>query len=337
MANIFEGLELKEKRNIFEGLELTEEDIQEENQGLNIPQLSLPKYQPPTYTGLLGGNIPRNRELIDQNRVGKLKTTLGGNTSPVEELPLSDYMTNTKSYQGILGGNTPPVNPQKQPQSNYASNLGNSVVSGLQNTSAGLYNAPELIASSLYNAAAAPQNLIAKTLNIPGLERNYSDMADSNVNPIKYTSQAGEYMSQKASEKSSMGKFDKGIWENITSGNLMQAGEQLSYAMAENIPQYLLIGASAFTGNPQAGLALLGASSAGNQYGDLKDGNLDENTRNLNAVINGAAEIAFESVSTLPRFQKIFANKSTQGVSSAASDVYKRQLLILKNNRKAIM
>lgn len=194
----------------------------------------------------------------------------------------------------------------------YPYKLTSAVQSGFHNLIGGSFAAPEVIAGTLYDAAAFPQNVIANKFNIPGLEAHYSDIAKSKYNPLKYTTDISRVLKQKAAELSPTKDFEEGIIESAVEGNYLQAGELLSYAIAENLPQYLFIAISSAAGVPQAGLGMIGGSAAGGKYMDLEDSGLDDETRRLNAMFTGTAEVAFESVSTLPRFEKIFSNKTVR-------------------------
>ncbi|HQD05149.1 MAG TPA: hypothetical protein PLF82_10470, partial [Halanaerobiales bacterium] len=163
--------------------------------------------------------------------------------------------------------------------------------------------APELLTSIAYDTL----------LQRSGIEGSYSDIAESKYNPLKYLSDLSRKAMERSAEYTPMKEFDKGIVQNLIEGNFLQAGEQLSYAIAENLPQYLFIAIAAATGAPSAGIGVIGASAAGGKYMELEDADITPDARQFNAVVTGLAEMAFEHfIGTGKHFRNLFENKAVR-------------------------
>ena len=185
----------------------------------------------------------------------------------------------------------------------YPLNIQSGLESGFYRTSGGLLAAPELLTSIAYDTL----------LQRSGIEGSYSDIAESKYNPLKYLSDLSRKAMERSAEYTPMKEFDKGIVQNLIEGNFLQAGEQLSYAIAENLPQYLFIAIAAATGAPSAGIGVIGASAAGGKYMELEDADITPDARQFNAVVTGLAEMAFEHfIGTGKHFRNIFENKAVR-------------------------
>jgi hypothetical protein len=194
-----------------------------------------------------------------------------------------------------------------------------------------------------YDIAAIPQNLLMKALDKKDLQVGYKDIGDSKYNPLSYIDQMADITKETSKKLSQSTKFDTGIIDTLRSGDMLKAGEQISYAIAENLPQYLFIAASVLTGNPNAGLALLSSSAAGGKYNEIKDDEeLSTYQKYINSSTTGLNEFLFERIGTLPLMQsmmkspqaravlqkgltsgigKIFGNFIKEGASESATEI----------------
>src|SRR5690554_1528013 len=204
--------------------------------------------------------------------------------------------------EGIAGTITDILMPETEAYQ-YPLNIQSALQSGTYRTAGGLLAAPELLASTAYDTV----------LRRSGIEGGYSDIAESKYNPLKYLSDLSRKAMERSAERTPMKEFDKGIVQNLMEGNFLQAGEQLSYAIAENLPQYLFIATAAATGAPSAGIGVIGASAAGGKYMELEDADITPHARQFNAVVTGLAEMAFEHfIGTGKHFRDLFENKAVR-------------------------
>ena len=204
--------------------------------------------------------------------------------------------------EGIAGTVTDILMPETEAYQ-YPLNIQSALQSGFYRTAGGLLAAPELLTSMAYDTV----------LRRSGIEGSYSDIAESKYNPLKYLSDLSRKAMERSAERTPMKEFDKGIVQNLMEGNFLQAGEQLSYAIAENLPQYLFIATAAATGAPSAGIGVIGASAAGGKYMELEDADITPDARKFNAVVTGLSEMAFEHfIGTGKHFRGLFENKAVR-------------------------
>lgn len=186
--------------------------------------------------------------------------------------------------------------PGMSPGSKFMNNIWNAVGSGLLNVAGGV-------------AASVP--LAADTLlgKFPVYQQYHDEIANSAYNPVSYFQKASDSLHTMADDLSPMKKFETNIQGAISHGNWLQAGEMLAYSLAENLPQYLFAGASVATGNPAAGLALMGTSAAGNKYQQVKgNSNMTQEQKIANALLTGFNEAAWEKYFSIPLLEDALKN-----------------------------
>lgn len=182
------------------------------------------------------------------------------------------------------------------------------VKTGVMHGLSGLAKAPSLIAGTIYDAAAVPQNLISEYFNLPGLHATYEEnIADSPLNPFSYTDKSAEYWREIALKQAP--DIDLDIVSSIGNGDIVAAVYKLGVGVAQTSPQILaLIGAS-MMGAPQAGLGAIGATAAGSKYQDLEEReDLSTDLRRTTAILNGTLEIMTEKLGSSKLIEDIINN-----------------------------
>lgn len=116
-------------------------------------------------------------------------------------------------------------------------------------------------------------------------------------------------------------------FELIGKGEVGQAANTLFSQIIQNAPTQAALLASALYGAPAAGLAFMGAGSAGQSYKENKDKGLGEAVSQLNATAKGAIEAVFENFGTLGMFKRtmnsIYRKFGEQTLKQVAKDFAK--------------
>jgi len=199
-----------------------------------------------------------------------------------------------------------PSRPPTTKDIEQGKNLTKALGAGGERIAAGLTQTLPMTAGMIYDLFAIPQNLVAKWVGRPDMQVRYRDIANAKLNPLKFYEQAADDLVEMSRDLSPSSKFDQGIIDNFKAGNIEQGAEQLSYAVAENLPQYLFLGASVVTGNPNAGLALLSSSAAGGEFQELKTKEgMSDAIKYINSVTKGLSEFLWEKATTLPTISKL--------------------------------
>lgn len=146
------------------------------------------------------------------------------------------------------------------------------------------------IPATVYDLAAFPQNLIARSVGRPDLEVQSPEWLANN--PVaKYYAEAAKAWSPPVLSES--------VTDLLKNGRLAEAGTALTAQFIESAPSLaLLIGASA-AGYPGAGSAGIGLTSAGEALKRNRAMGVDPASASLNALYHGAINTAFMNLGAL--------------------------------------
>lgn len=189
--------------------------------------------------------------------------------------------------------------------------IGDAIAAGTLKGIGGILKTPDLVAGAAYDLLTTPGNLIAKATQKPQ-SPSYNQIKNSPLNPVSGLTKLGDTMMNMGNQASPLQKYEKGIVESMRQGNYAKAGEQILLSLAENVPQFGFQIASILTGNPEAGLAMMGASAAGQQYHNLQDVNMTEGDKRLNAALNGLNEMAWERFFSNPMIKQAVKNPAVK-------------------------
>jgi len=116
---------------------------------------------------------------------------------------------------------------------------------------------------------------------------------------------ATEYY-DKASEAytSQLPEMNTSIIDEIGKGNFAKAGRALAIQFTANAPQQALTAAFAAAGMPYVGLGLAGATTAADVNARGREAGQDPTSAVNNAILQGSAEMLFESLGTIPLIKK---------------------------------
>lgn len=163
-----------------------------------------------------------------------------------------------------------------------------------------------LAAAAAYDAAAIPQNMLAKWFDVPSLRADYDSIRKSKLNPLSYFDASSDQLDKVARSLSVTGRYDDTIVGYLGSGDYANAGELLMYSVFENIPQLVFQYAATAAGHPGAALALLGASASGSQYAEVSNkADMTKAQKYINSFAAGAAEALFERYGTQKIMERI--------------------------------
>jgi hypothetical protein len=171
------------------------------------------------------------------------------------------------------------------------------LMSGLNTATASFYKIPRYI----YDVFAIPQNLASDLLNVPELKADYDAVSKGTYNPLGVLDRVGDYSLGKSAEwEARQRKYDKGITDQLTSGDWGNAGLQVYdniIASAPSIASMYLTGGAASAakmGSISKTLATsLPFAAAQNQ---ALEGNKDipDWLKPVNAAANALSEVIFE-------------------------------------------
>lgn len=183
------------------------------------------------------------------------------------------------------------------------------MVSALQSGMASMYSSVARVPALAYDAAALPQNLIAKYADIPELAVRSPEWLMNN--PVaKYYDQAAQ--SFKTPE------MDRSIIEEITKGNYSRAGMTLAAQFVANAPQQAAIIAGTIAGLGVPTLIGTGVTTAADANKQAQTSGVDPATATVDALTKGTIEAGFESLGTfgiLHQWEGIIAKQYGKEVS----------------------
>ncbi len=193
-----------------------------------------------------------------------------------------------------------------EPKPSYLENLARAGGAGMLKMAGNLAHSVPLAFSQIFDTDVKSWNYRKKLLNpdAPDVDMSYQDIANHPLNPAHYAEQAGQFLNQTAQNIAPKVEFDEGIAGSLLHGKVGQGLEQLSYALAENSPQFALTAATTALGVPQASLPIIGASSAGGVYAELQGSGMDQQAIRDNAILKGTVEMAMEKYFTLPLLEE---------------------------------
>jgi len=169
-----------------------------------------------------------------------------------------------------------------------------SFMTGLAGFNASIMRTPAL----LYSVLNLPGNLLGAA-GVPGM---------GGVEPPDWLADPGfaKYYDAQAQSADYMGKRWEGedLVDVINRKNPLEIVEYLAHGVISNAPTQIPIIASAMAGVPWAGLALMGASSASQEYTTAKAEGASEIQAAIDAILSGAAEVGGESLGTVAIFNR---------------------------------
>ena len=201
--------------------------------------------------------------------------------------------------------------------------IGESALSALYKMAGGSYAAIDLAASTVYDAFAIPQNVIANVFDInvgTSAQRMKDNYPEINKAVNKYILPQDVALAE-AEKLSATQYYDNSITGYIEAGDYKNAASLLGYQVLENLPQQLEIFGLAFlTGNPMLGISLLSAQAAGGKFHQLKESDMPDYVKYTNAISTGMSEYLTESyIGTGPIIKRFMGANWKKSVSSGVS------------------
>ncbi len=237
----------------------------------------------------------RNRWMLELHAAGKAGLIEGYSPDALLELARE---------HGMFGEHRTMAVPEARDVKDAVAEGGRKSMQALGSGTAALVGGLEKAPGLVYDLAAIPQNFAAEALNIPSLK-----VSAKQVPGLKQLDQAADDLLDYA-EAIAPEREPGTILDSFKQKDLIGAGEKLGLSVLENLPQ--LAGQIGLTlvGAPQAGLGMMGASSAGQKYHEVADNaDMSDTAKKLNAVGTGLAEVLFERWGTQGLIEKALAAK----------------------------
>lgn len=170
----------------------------------------------------------------------------------------------------------------------FLEDMYNSLGVGFAQMNANLTRIPAL----MYDTAAMPQNYLMDAIGKPEWKVKSPEWSRENA-VTKYYEGSAKALSQETPGLSN------DIIDEAYSGNYAKAGRAFATQLVANAPNQMAILLAAYTGNPQAGLAFAGATTAAQKNDENLKKGMDPTVAVSNALASGAIEMGFEEVGTL--------------------------------------
>lgn len=174
--------------------------------------------------------------------------------------------------------------------------FGDSFLSGLNQINVGIAQAPATAYNAyaaLYNLAAIPQNQIAQALGRPDQTVQLGTSPDWLLNnPVsQYYKKAAEYYAPEELHQDPI--------QLMREGNGPQAARAIAAQVVANLPQQLFLVGATIAGQPQIGLAGMGALSASQATAEAQDNGKTPLMATMDAFGQGGIEVLTERFGTV--------------------------------------
>ena len=169
---------------------------------------------------------------------------------------------------------------------NIAGSMFNAFVGGVATIDAAVARAPAFA----YNMANLPHNLYAKIANRPDMYVQAPDWLMNNKVAKYYDKQA---------ELLQPGAAGRGIWDQVSKGDIAGAGESIAVQLAANAPTQALLLLGGVAGKGMQALVAMGSMQAIQTAQESQDAGADPAAGTANALMQGTIEGLFESLGTM--------------------------------------
>lgn len=217
--------------------------------------------------------IPKEKDLPKQNEVSSQgsKNTSETSTEPSQVSQPTEWSTKKEVEQGFIDPTQGSGKVTLQPDGSYliepveitGTSRWDNFGLGMAGLNQGIFSIPRYV----FNLFSAPQNYIAEQFDLEFLRSDYDDVIAqlNSITPlgksmlgtlddlVKY------YKLEESAYSKKIRKYDKGIFDNLKSGNFSEAGSQVFDQIAESAGSMILM---ALTGSSSAGLTAVQRSTA---------------------------------------------------------------------------
>jgi len=245
----------------------------------------------------------------------------------------TEYQEQVKAFKPL------PIPKEGEPKPKKADGGGaTSFMKGLNDFNSNVFKTPRL----LYDAASSITDTALQALNLQQDETNYDDIvaASGYTSPLSVLDRLGDYYAGKSNQYAKrQEKFDKGIIDSFTSGDIKGGGKQLWNNIAESIPSMVGMALTGGAGNvAKLGYAKKTLASAlpfisGKNAELSEDESIPKPVRVANSVLSGLSEVVFDqSFGTTAMVNKVVGEVFKNEGRDAAIKVGKDFIVGYANN-----